>query len=107
MVYKANFMVYKANIAKTADSKIASSSVFDRKFSNKLFVIDRLHYKNHTRKTCSTFRCDNYEELKGTNFIPCEETNYWFGKYKYIFKHMNFDRFMFYLFIICDHFNKN
>ena len=75
-------------------------------FSNKLFVIDRLHYKNHTRKTCSTFRCDNYEELKETNSIPCEETNFWFGKYKYILKHMNFDRFMFYLFIICDHFNK-
>ena len=72
----------------------------------KHFCIDRLHYYNHTREICKTFHCDNYQELKSVNSMSCEETNFWLSGFKYISKHMNGKKFVFYLFIICDFFNQ-
>ena len=55
-------------------------------YDGKVFAIDRLHFKNHTRKICKNFHCDKYPELSKVNSMACEETNFWFGNYKY--KHM-------------------
>ena len=38
---------------------------------------------NHTRKIFKNFPCDKYPELSKVNSMACEETNFWFGNYKY------------------------
>ena len=43
---------------------------------------------------------------KGINTSVTEETNYYIGRFKHIFKHMNYPRFHFMLYIICDEFNR-
>jgi hypothetical protein len=70
------------------------------------FSIDRLHIHNHTRKICQEYNSDKHKELKGINSVVCEETNYWFSGFKHIMKHMNYERFNFYLYIIFNSYNE-
>ncbi len=68
-----------------------------------IFVIDRLHIKNHVRKDCHTiYNADLHNELFEINSVVCEEVNYWFGFYKHAMKHMNNIRFNFFKFVILD-----
>jgi hypothetical protein len=50
--------------------------------------------------------CQIYPELLDQNTIICELVNFWLGKYKYITKQMNMNRFNFYLYIILNEYNK-
>jgi hypothetical protein len=71
------------------------------------FVVDRLHIQGHTEQWCQD-HCNpvHYPELLDQNTIICEQVNFWLGKYKYITKHMNMNRFNFYLYIILNEYNK-
>jgi len=72
-----------------------------------IFVIDRLHIKNHVRKDCHTiYNADLHNELFEINSVVCEEVNYWFGLYKHAMKHMNNIRFNFFIFVILDLYNQ-
>jgi len=70
-------------------------------------VVDRFHFKSHVDNYCALNNDpDLVEELKGVNTSVCEQTNYWFGGYKHILKHMNYEHFHFIIFILCDEYNK-
>ncbi len=61
-------------------------------------VIDRLHlHKN--------FDANNYDKLFNINTVVCEQTNFWMRRFKYIMKHMNFQRFNFFMYIILNKYN--
>ena len=76
-----------------------------KKFETLKFTIDRLHIHNHTRPICKEYSSEKHTELVDINSVVCEETNYWFGGYKHIMKHMNYVRFNFYLYIIFNCYN--
>jgi hypothetical protein len=70
-------------------------------------VIDRLHIKNHKGKQCRKhFDADKIQELLDINTVVCEQTNFWLSRFKYIMKHMNAQRFNFFMYIILDKYNK-
>jgi hypothetical protein len=75
------------------------------KLNDTIFVIDRLHFFNHVGKNCKNYKAENHDELKNVNTVICEETNYWFSGYKHIMKYMNSERYLFYLYIICESYN--
>jgi hypothetical protein len=71
-----------------------------------VFVIDRLHIKNHVRENChQIYNADLHSELFAINSVVCEEINYWFGIYKHAMKHMNHIRFNFFMYIIFNIYN--
>ena len=37
--------------------------------------------------------------------MSCEQTNYWAGKYKHSVKHLSYERYLFFLYIIFEEFN--
>ena len=78
-----------------------------KKLAETRIVVDRFHFKSHVDEWCREL-CDPdlYDDLKDVNSSICEETNYWFSKYKYIFKHMNYERYHFLLYIVLDEFNE-
>ena len=78
-----------------------------KKLAETRIVVDRFHFKSHVDEWCREW-CDPdlYDDLKDVNSSICEETNYWFSKYKYIFKHMNYERYHFLLYIVLDEFNE-
>lgn len=89
-------------------SQLFSKSTFRAiKLAETITVVDRFHFKSHVDVWCKKF-CDPdlYDELKEVNTSVCEETNFWFGRYKHTFKHMNYERFHFLLYILCDEYNK-
>jgi len=73
-------------------------------------VVDRFHYINHQdshkycRENCNP---DSFENLSNVNTEACEQANYWFSRYKHATKHMNDINFYFFIYIICDEYNKN
>lgn len=75
----------------------------------KIIIIDRFHYKRHKKANeyCKT-KCNpnNYVEIKDANTSIVEQVNFWFSGYKYALKHMNKERFKFFIFLICNEFNK-
>ena len=69
-------------------------------------AIDRLHFGNHKDKWCrENLNPNNIKELDETNTVVCEETNFWLSGYKHILKHMNHQRFHFFLFLILNMYN--
>ena len=75
-------------------------------FSDKLYVVDKLHMKGHTGIQCKQNNDPAlFPDLDDVNTVICEQINFWLGKFKYILKHMNFSRFYFFLFIIFDFYN--
>ncbi|CAF1092729.1 unnamed protein product [Brachionus calyciflorus] len=70
------------------------------------FAIDRLHINNHKDSWClKNLHPENFSELNGINSVVCEETNYWLSGFKHNLKHMNHQRFNFFLFVILNMFN--
>ena len=69
-------------------------------------LIDRLHINNHKGKKCRKhFDADKIEDLLNINTVVCEQTNFWLSHFKYIMKHMNAQRFNFFMYIILDKYN--
>lgn len=92
---------------------IQNSNLFIRKserakiLSNCIIVCDRFHFLTHVDKWCQK-NCnpDLIPELEDVNTSVCEETNLWFGRFKHAFKHMNYQRFHFLLYILSNEYNK-
>ena len=76
------------------------------KLKSKTILVDRFHFKSHVdlycKKNCNP---DKYAELIEINTSIAEQINSWFSRYKFI-KYMNRERFLFFLFIIFDLYNK-
>lgn len=86
---------------------ISGKSQRSRHFTDKKFVVDKLHISNHTDHNCRTTCHPNlFPELNNINTVICEQINFWLGKFKYITKHMNLNRFHFFIYLILDFYNK-
>ena len=74
--------------------------------ANKIHVIDKLHIQNHNKDKCLK-ECNPYKwpELHAINTMSCEQTNFWAGKYKHSTKHLSYERYIFFLYIVFDEFN--
>ena len=70
--------------------------------------MDRFHFKKHKDNFCSiNNNPDTIALLNKVNTSVCEQTNYWFGRFKHICKHMNYERYHLFIYIMCDEYNKN
>ena len=71
------------------------------------FIVDKLHIKGHKGDYCySNCHPDLFPAVKNLNSVVCEQKNYWLGGYKHAMKHMTYYKYNFFLFIICDEYNK-
>ncbi len=74
-----------------------SAAPYNHLISNMKFVIERMHIKNHVRKTCKTnFSCDLYPWLKNLNSEICEQRFSLLLKHKTNTKHMSRRHYEFY-----------
>lgn len=74
--------------------------------STKTFVIDKLHIRGHKEASCNPMcNPDKYPALLHANTVICEQINFWLNNFKYILKHMNRQRYLFFLSIILREFN--
>ena len=88
-------------------NNIVNKSERGQKLLDSKLVIDRLHIKNHVRSDCHlVFNANLHDDLFKVNTVVCEETNYWLSGFKYAMKHMNQDRYNFFLFIILSIYNE-
>ena len=72
----------------------------------KKHFIDKLHISNHKDPWCLTHCNPNNEnELNGINTVVSEQFNFWCSGFKYMMKHMNYQRFHFFIFIMFDFYN--
>ena len=71
-----------------------------------IYVVDKLHIQGHVGQKClKTFHPKLFPEIAPLNTVVCEQCNFWLGKYKFMLKHMNQYRFLFFLFIMCNFYN--
>ena len=76
-------------------------------FSQISFVVDKLHIKGHVGDICkNTVHPDLFPELDESNTVVCEQINFTVGRHKHPIKHMNRDRFHFFLYILFDMLNE-
>lgn len=76
-------------------------------FNNIKYVVDKLHIKGHVGEICrNTVHPNLFPELDDSNTVVCEQTNFTIGRHKHQLKHMNKDRYHFFLYILFDMFNK-
>lgn len=70
----------------------------NEKLNDKIFVIDRFHLKNHKQSKCrTTHNCQTYPELGDLNTEICEQKFLHVSNLKHQVKHMNKQRFNFFL----------
>lgn len=75
--------------------------------NSKTFVIDKLHIRGHKEASCNPMcNPDKYPDLLHANTVICEQINFWLNNFKYILKHMNRQRYLFFLSIILREFNQ-
>ncbi len=94
-------------VTNKASEKFNNTTERGKIIASSIIACDRFHFCSHVDPWCKS-HCDPdlYEGLKGVNTSVTEEINYWFGGFKHAFKHMNYDRYHFMLYIISDEFNK-
>lgn len=73
-----------------------------KKLSEIDMVVDKLHFRNHVDKWCKE-NCNPYDrkDLEGVDTEICEQTFAWLTKYGRITRHMNQNRFLFYILNLC------
>jgi hypothetical protein len=75
-------------------------------FKTKKLVVDKLHIQGHVDHRClQECHPNKFQDLEEVNTVIVEQINFWFGRYKYILKHMNMYRYNFFLFILFDQYN--
>ena len=88
-------------------NKVTEISERGKTLQASTFVIDRLHIKNHVRENCHlNYNADLYDEMLKINTVVCEEANFWIGGFKHAMKHMNQERFNFFLYIMLNIYNE-
>ena len=76
-------------------------------FARTNFVVDKLHIKGHVGEVCkNTVHPDLFPELEKSNTVVCEQTNFTVGRHKHQLKHMNKERYHFFLYTLFDMFNE-
>lgn len=70
-------------------------------------VVDKMHFRNHVDRWCKS-NCNPYDrpDLDGVDTEVCEQTFAWLTRYGRITRHMNQDRFLFYILNLCELRNK-
>jgi len=48
----------------------------------------------------------NDKETEGVNMVICEQINFWISRFKHNVKHMNCYRFIYFIYIIFNHYNE-
>lgn len=93
-------------ISNKASFKFSNTTQRGKILSETKFSVDRFHFKTHTDMWCEKY-CDpeKFSELQGINTSVCEQTNFWLSRYKFAMKHMNYERFHLFLYILCDKYN--
>ena len=62
-----------------------------------IYVVDKLHIQGHVGQKClKIFHPKLFPEIAPLNTVVCEQCNFWLGKYKFMLKHMNQYRFLFF-----------
>jgi hypothetical protein len=75
-------------------------------FSKINFVVDKLHIKGNVGDVCkNTVDPNLFPELENSNTVVCEQTNFTIGRHKHQLKHMNKNRFNFFLYVLFDMLN--
>jgi hypothetical protein len=70
-------------------------------FNNIKYVVDKLHIKGHVGEICrNTVHPNLFPELDDSNTVVCEQTNFTIGRHKHQLKHMNKDRYHFFIYFI-------
>jgi hypothetical protein len=76
-------------------------------FSKLYFAVDKLHIQGHKEDKClKKYHPNIYPELKDANTVICEQINFRLGRFKFILRHMNAERFYFYIYIILNEMNR-
>ena len=76
-------------------------------FQQKKFAVDKLHIQGHKEDIClKTYHPHKYKELEKANTVVCEQINFRIGRFKYIMRHMNAERFNFFLYILLNEMNR-
>ena len=89
--------------SRAAEKRSTRVSIFNR--TN--FVVDKLHIKGHLGEVCqNTVHPDLYPELEKSNTVVCEQTNFTIVRHKHPLKHMNKERYHFFLYLLFDMFNE-
>ena len=70
------------------------------------YVIDKFHFSNHKENYCKVNCNPNDKELEGVNTEVCEQINFWISRFKHNVKHMNCDRYYYFIYIIFNHYNE-
>ncbi|XP_044168316.1 uncharacterized protein LOC122952504 [Acropora millepora] len=73
------------------------------RLANMDMVIDKMHFRNHVDNWCKT-NCNPYDrkDLDGVDTEVCEQTFSWLSQYGKITRHMNQNRFIFYIVNLCE-----
>ena len=97
----------KKYVTNKSSMKFNLSTNRGKNLASKNICVDRFHFTSHVDSWCQlNYDPNKMEELKDVNTSVTEETNYWFGRFKFIFKHMNYERYHFLLYTLSDEFNK-
>lgn len=76
-------------------------------FSKLTFAVDKLHIQGHKEDLClHKYHPNKFQELKEVNTVICEQINFKLGRFKHILRHMNAERFYFYMYIILNEMNR-
>ena len=88
-------------------NNIMVKSIRGKFLANITYAIDRLHFSNHNDQWCrNNFDPDRIKDLEGVYTVVCEETNYWLSGYKHNLKHINLQRYHFFLINILNMYNE-
>ncbi len=69
--------------------------------------MDKLHIQGHKEDIfLKKYHPNKFPELKEVNTVVCEQINFRLGRFKYVLRHMNAERFYFYLYIIMNEMNR-
>jgi hypothetical protein len=70
-------------------------------FNNIKYVVDKLHIKGHVGEICkNTVHPNLFPELDDSITVVREQTNFTIGRHKHQLKHMNKDRYLFFIYFI-------
>ncbi len=87
--------------------KRAATTAVARVLASLIIVVDRMHFKGHKDKWCKKhMNPDKYREFDRLNTESCEQTFSWASGYSSMTRHMNYPRYMIFLFSLFDMYNE-
>lgn len=106
--HKPSILIYDnaCKVSKYSENHSAKNTERSIHLDKMEHVIDKFHFKNHTEPDCKKY-CNPHSlsVLNNLNTSVCEQTNFWFGRYKHMLKSMKLVRFHFFIFTILNEYN--